>query len=68
MCSLPGWPASFLGWWQGCRELGVEDFALADGGANVNNMYSVDPEKAYDPLVTAMTSQTLVQVEKWEAS
>jgi anaerobic selenocysteine-containing dehydrogenase len=56
------------GWWQGCRELGVEDFPLADGGANVNNMYSVDPEKAYDPLVTAMTSQTLVQVERWEAS
>jgi len=56
------------GWWQGCRELGLEDFPLADGGANVNNMYSVDPEKTYDPLVTAMSSQTLVQVEKWEAS
>jgi len=56
------------GWWQGCRELGLEDFPLADGGANVNTMYSVDPDKAYDPLVTAMTSQTLVQVEKWEAS
>jgi anaerobic selenocysteine-containing dehydrogenase len=55
------------GWWQGCRELGLEDYALADGGANVNAMYSVDPEKAYDPLITAMTSQTLVQVEKWEA-
>jgi anaerobic selenocysteine-containing dehydrogenase len=56
------------GWWQGCRELGVEDYPLADGGANVNIMYSVDPKKAYDPLITAMTSQTLVQVEKWEAS
>jgi anaerobic selenocysteine-containing dehydrogenase len=56
------------GWWQGCRELGVDDYPLADGGANVNTMYSVDPEKAYDPLVTAMTSQTLVEVEKWEAS
>lgn len=55
------------GWWQGCRELGIEDYPLADGGANVNAMYSVDPQKAYDPLVTAMTSQTLVQVEKWEA-
>jgi len=52
------------GWWQGCRELGLEDYPLADGGANVNNMYSVDPEKAFDPLVTAMTSQTLVQVRK----
>ena len=56
------------GWWQGCQELDTEDYPLADGGANVNTMYSVDPEKAYDPLVTAMTSQTLVQVEKWEAS
>jgi len=56
------------GWWQGCRELGLEDYPLSDGGANVNTMYSVDPEKAYDPLITAMTSQTLVQVEKWEAS
>lgn len=56
------------GWWQGCRELGFEDYPLSDGGANVNTMYSVDPEKAYDPLITAMTSQTLVQVEKWEES
>jgi anaerobic selenocysteine-containing dehydrogenase len=52
------------GWWQGCKELGFEDFPLADGGANVNNMYSVDPEKVYDPLITAMASQTLVQVSK----
>lgn len=54
------------GWWQGCKELNIEDYPLVDGGANVNNMYSVDPSKAYDPLVTAMTSQTLVQVKKWE--
>jgi len=52
------------GWWQGCKELGLEDFPLLDGGANVNIMYSVDPEKAFDPLVTAMASQTLVQVRK----
>jgi anaerobic selenocysteine-containing dehydrogenase len=52
------------GWWQGCKELGMEDFPILDGGANVNNMYSVDPEKAFDPLITAMTSQTLVQVRK----
>lgn len=55
------------GWWQGCRELGMEDFPLADGGANVNVMYSVDPKRAYDPLVTAMTSQTLVEVTKSES-
>jgi hypothetical protein len=28
-------------------------------------MYSVDPVKAFDPVVTAMTSQTLVQVHKF---
>jgi anaerobic selenocysteine-containing dehydrogenase len=52
------------GWWQGCKELGFEDFPLLDGGANVNIMYSVDREKAFDPVVTAMSSQTLVQVSK----
>jgi anaerobic selenocysteine-containing dehydrogenase len=52
------------GWWQGCKELGFEDFPLLDGGANVNIMYSVDREKAFDPIVTAMSSQTLVQVTK----
>jgi len=54
------------GWWQGCRELGMEDLPLADGGANVNVLYSVDPDRAYDPLVTAMASQTLVEVAKSE--
>ena len=52
------------GWWQGCEELGLKDFPLLDGGANVNVMYSVDPDKMFDPLVTAMASQTLVQVRK----
>jgi len=52
------------GWWQGCNELGLPGYPVLDGGANTNNMYSVDPEKAYDPLITAMTSQTLVQVRK----
>ena len=52
------------GWWQGCQELNMEDFPLLDGGANVNIMYSVDPEKAFDPLITAMSSQTLVEVRK----
>ena len=52
------------GWWQKCDELKKPGFALTDGGANVNNMYSTDRKKAYDPLVTAMTSQTLVQVRK----
>ena len=52
------------GWWQGCDELGLPGYPLGNGGANTNNMYSVDPKKAFDPLVTAMTSQTLVQVRK----
>lgn len=53
------------GWWQGCDELGFEDFELLDGGANVNNLYGVGPD-AYDPLVTAMCSQTLVEVSRYE--
>jgi anaerobic selenocysteine-containing dehydrogenase len=52
------------GWWQGCSELGFEDFPIADGGANVNNMYSTDPETSMDPLVTANSSQALVEVRK----
>ncbi len=52
------------GWWQGCASLGLPGYPLLDGGANTNNMYSVNPEKAFDPLVTAMSSQTLVQVKK----
>lgn len=53
------------GWWQGCRELGLHDMPLANGGANVNLLYSVE-DSAYDPLVTAMSSQTLVEVTNLE--
>ena len=52
------------GWWQGCEELGLPGFPLRDGGANTNNMYNPDPAKTFDPIVTAMSSQTLVQVKK----
>ena len=52
------------GWWQGCRELGLAGYPLLDGGANTNNMYCTDQDKAFDPLVTAMSSQTLVEVRK----
>lgn len=52
------------GWWQGCDELGLSSYPLLDGGANTNIMYSVDKDKAFDSLVTAMASQTLVQVKK----
>jgi anaerobic selenocysteine-containing dehydrogenase len=52
------------GWWQGCGELKKEDSALVEGGANTNSMYSTNRKKAWDPLVTAMSSQTLVQVRK----
>jgi anaerobic selenocysteine-containing dehydrogenase len=54
------------GWWQGCPVLGLGDTAILDGGANVNVMYSVDPDKAFDPLITAMSSQTLVEVRRYE--
>lgn len=52
------------GWWQGCEELDLPGYGLLEGGANTNSMYSVDPERVYDPLVTGMSSQTLVQVKK----
>ncbi|MDR0842000.1 MAG: molybdopterin-dependent oxidoreductase [Acidobacteriota bacterium] len=51
------------GWWQDCEELGKPEYPLVRDGANTNSMYDVS-EKAYDPLVTAMTSQTLVEVRK----
>ena len=34
------------------------------GGANSNNMYTTDPDKMFDPVITAMTNQTLVSVKK----
>ncbi len=52
------------GWWQGCEELKLPGFPVLEGGANTNTMYSVDYQKAFDPVVTAMSSQTLVQVRK----
>ena len=52
------------GWWQGCTELGLPENPLLDGGANTNNLYSTDPDKAFDPLVTAMPKQTLVEVRR----
>jgi len=52
------------GWWQGCDELGKPGYPLLEGGANTNSMYSTDPDKAFDPLVTGMPKQTLVEVRK----
>jgi anaerobic selenocysteine-containing dehydrogenase len=52
------------GWWQGCAELGLPSYPLLDGGANANLLYSTDPDKAFDPLVTAMPKQTLVEIRK----
>ncbi len=52
------------GWWQACPELKLPDYPLLDGGANINIMYSTDPKKAFDPVVTAMPKQTLVEVRK----
>jgi anaerobic selenocysteine-containing dehydrogenase len=55
---------SLHGWWQSCDELGLPGYPVLDGGANTNIMYSTDPVKAFDPVVTAMPKQTLVQVRK----
>lgn len=53
------------GWWQGCEGFGNEkDMSLFDGGANVNLLYPTDAETCFDPLVTAMCSQALVEVKK----
>lgn len=54
------------GWWQGCPELGLLDMPLLDNGANVNLLYSPDIEKSADPIITAMGSQTLVNVSPVE--
>ncbi|MFC1910853.1 molybdopterin-dependent oxidoreductase [Chloroflexota bacterium] len=64
---FPGTPPNVVmglhGWWQACQELGLPGYPLLDGGANINTMYSTTPE-AYDPVVTAMSKQTLVEVRK----
>jgi anaerobic selenocysteine-containing dehydrogenase len=62
--TLPNVIMGLHGWWQGCDELDLPGYPLLNGGANINIMYTVDPEKAFDPLVTAMTKQTLVEVRK----
>ena len=54
------------GWWQGCNELGLPNYGLVDGGANVNVLYNTDPNKSIDPLVSAMSKQTLVEIRKAE--
>jgi anaerobic selenocysteine-containing dehydrogenase len=51
------------GWWQGCEELAKPEYPRLEGGANTNSMYDTSA-KAFDPLVTAMSSQTLVEVRK----
>lgn len=51
------------GWWQGCDELHLPGYELLDG-ANSNSMYNVCHPRTFDPLVTAMSSQTLVEVKK----
>jgi anaerobic selenocysteine-containing dehydrogenase len=62
--TLPNVVMGLHGWWQGCDELGLPGYQLLNGGSNINIMYTVNPEKAFDPLVTAMPKQTLVQVRK----
>ncbi len=51
------------GWWEGCDALGKPNLSVLNGGANTNSMYDTSA-RAFDPIVTAMSSQTLVQVRK----
>lgn len=44
--------------------MGLSGYPILDGGANVNVLYSTDPEKAFDPMVTAIPKQALVEVRK----
>lgn len=52
------------GWWQACDELGKPGYDLENGGANTNVLFSTEVEKYFDPMVSAMPKQTLVQVSK----
>ena len=52
------------GWWQGCSELNKPAYPIGNGGASTNAMYTNDRKLAWDPMVTAMSSQTLVEVRK----
>ena len=65
---FPGIPPDIVmglhGWWQSCDELGLPGQALLDGGANANLLYSIDPDKAFDPVVSAMAKQTLVELRR----
>jgi anaerobic selenocysteine-containing dehydrogenase len=52
------------GWWQACDELGLPGYDLGNGGANTNMLFGADVKKYFDPMVSAMPKQTLVQVSK----
>jgi anaerobic selenocysteine-containing dehydrogenase len=52
------------GFWQKCDQLGKPGYPLLDGGANVNVLYNTDSATAFDPMVSAMPKQTLVEVRK----
>lgn len=54
------------GWAQGCQALNIADLPLLDGGANVNYLYTTQEDYDFDPLVTAMSSQVMVEVAKEE--
>lgn len=52
------------GWWQGCFERNLPDTPLLDNGSNVNLLYNPDRSQTADPLITALASQTLVEVRR----
>ena len=53
------------GWVQPCDELGLQGYAVFDGGSEVNNLYNAD-EKLFDKFFSQMSKQTLVKINKCE--
>lgn len=51
------------GWWQGCEELGQPGYSWADGGAEVNVLYSADPADT-DAFHSSYGKQTLVRISR----
>ena len=51
------------GWWQGCPDLGIPGYDWKCGGAEVNVLYSSDPNDV-DPFHSSYGKQTLVRICK----
>jgi len=54
------------GWWQGCDELHLPEYATLDGGTNDNVLYDWT-ERGRDPVIGDMNKNTLVRIQKASA-